>query len=229
MDVDEPRLIPNVLGDVLTPSVVGVDDEGNTVVGRSALELMVTRPERCASVFKRRMGSDWTVKLAGRVFTPEDLSSLVLRSIKRDAEAKLGHAVTGAVITVPAYFNDDQRKATINAGKIAGFKVERILNEPTAAALAYGFRDAHSERILLVFDLGGGTFDVSVVDVMDGAVEVRASSGEGFLGGEDFTRSIAARVLERCGMAFGRTEMESPSTTPLAATNESLFRFVSRA
>lgn len=207
---DGPTLIPNALGDVLTPSVVGVDEDGKILVGRSARELMVTYPERCAAQFKRRMGTDWTTKLAGRKLTPEELSSLVLSTLKQDAEAFLGQPVSHAVITVPAYFNDDQRKATINAGRIAGLHVERILNEPTAAALAYGFRDPAQHRILLVFDLGGGTFDVSIVEVDDGVVEVRASSGEGFLGGEDFTRAMAARVLERCGMVFERVEGNSP-------------------
>jgi molecular chaperone HscC len=210
--IDEagPRLIPNALGDVLTPSVVGVDPEGKVLVGRTARELMVTHPDRCAAQFKRRMGSDWTTRLAGRSYTPEELSALVLRALKQDAEAHLGRPVSRAVITVPAYFNDDQRKATINAGRIAGLKVERILNEPTAAALAYGFRDPGAERVLLVFDLGGGTFDVSVVDVMEGVIEVRASAGEGFLGGEDFTRVMAARLLERGGVAFEQAEAKTP-------------------
>lgn len=210
--IDEagPRLIPNALGDVLTPSVVGIDTDGKIVVGRAAKELMVTHPDRCAAQFKRRMGTDWAVRLSGRTFTPEELSALVLQSLKRDAEAHLGVEVDRAVITVPAYFNNDQRRATINAGRIAGLTVERIVNEPTAAALAYGFRDPGRERVLLVFDLGGGTFDVSVVEVMEGAVEVRASAGEGFLGGEDFTRTVVARVLERCGENFERVEVTAP-------------------
>jgi molecular chaperone HscC len=210
LDGDEPRLIPNALGEVLTPSVVGIDPEGNVVVGQTARELMVTHPDRCAAQFKRRMGSDWVAQLPGRSFTPEELSGLILRSLKQDAEAHLGRPVDRAVITVPAYFNDPQRKATIHAGQIAGLSVERILNEPTAASLAYGHKDPGTERILLIFDLGGGTFDVSVVDVMDGAIEVRASAGEGFLGGEDFTRSMAVRVLDRVGLTFERTEMEAP-------------------
>jgi molecular chaperone HscC len=210
IDGDVPRLIPNALGEVLTPSVVGIDPDGHLVVGRSAAELMVTHPDRCASQFKRKMGSDWVVDLDGRTFTPEELSGLVLRALKQDAEAHLGRPITRAVITVPAYFNDPQRKATIHAGQVAGLTVERILNEPTAAALAYGLKDPGTERILLIFDLGGGTFDVSVVDVMDGAIEVRASAGEGFLGGEDFTRSMAVRVLERVGLAFERAEVQSP-------------------
>jgi molecular chaperone HscC len=208
---DEPRLIPNALGEVLTPSVVGIDLDGQVLVGRAAKELQVTHPDRCAATFKRYMGSDWKANLAGRVFTPEELSSLVLRSLKHDAEAHFGEPISRAVVTVPAYFNDHQRRATLNAGRIAGLSVERIFNEPTAAAVAYGFHDAHhQERRLLIFDLGGGTFDVSVVEVLDSVIEVRASAGEGFLGGEDFTRALAARVLERRGIVFERAEMESP-------------------
>lgn len=207
---DGPKLIPNALGETLTPSVVGIDPDGKLLVGRAARELQVLHPARCAALFKRYMGSDWKTELAGKTFTPEELSSLVLRTLKEDAEAHFGHPVTRAVITVPAYFNDQQRKATIHAGRIAGFKVERIFNEPTAAALAYGFHEAKNEKVLLIFDLGGGTFDVSVVEMFEGTLEVRASSGESFLGGEDFTRSFAARVLELHGTPFERAEMEAP-------------------
>lgn len=207
---DGPRIIPNALGETLTPSVVGIDHDGKLLVGRAAKELQVLEPNRCAALFKRYMGSDWTVTLAGRSFTPEELSSLVLSTIKQDAETFLGQPVERAVITVPAYFNDQQRKATLSAGRIAGLKVERVINEPTAAALAYGFHESHEEKLLLVFDLGGGTFDVSLVELFEGSLEVRASSGESFLGGEDFTRSLAARVLERHGYPYERTELESP-------------------
>src|SRR5580658_723042 len=175
---DGPRVIPNALGSALTPSVVGLDKEQKLLVGAAAKELQVLHPESCASLFKRYMGTDWKTKLGGRTFTPEELSSLVLRSLKEDAEALFGHAVERAVITVPAYFNDQQRKATLHAGRIAGLHVERILNEPTAAALAYGFHEAEEEKILLIFDLGGGTFDVSLVELFAGSLEVRASSGE---------------------------------------------------
>jgi len=205
-----PRLIPNALGEPLTPSVVGLDPQGKLLVGRAAKELQVVHPERCGSLFKRHMGSEWQVTLAGRKFTPEELSSLVLRSLKADAEALFGEPVERAVITVPAYFNDHQRKATINAGRIAGWRVERIFNEPTAAALAYGFHELREDKVLIIFDLGGGTFDVSIVELCEGVLEVRASSGESFLGGEDFTRTLAARVLESCGYQFERTEMEAP-------------------
>jgi molecular chaperone HscC len=207
---DGPRLVPNAVGEVLTPSVVGLDPDGNLLVGRAAKELQVLHPERCAGLFKRHMGSDWTVQLAGRTFKPEELSGLVLRSLKQDAEAHFGEPVERAVITVPAYFNDQQRKATLHAGRIAGLHVERILNEPTAAALAYGFHEARDEKVLLIFDLGGGTFDVSVVELFEGTLEVRASAGESFLGGEDFTRTLAARVLEGQGRPFERTELGAP-------------------
>lgn len=208
---DGPCIIPNALGEALTPSVVGIDPGGKLLVGRAAKDFQVLHPDRCASLFKRHMGSDWTVRLAGRTFTPQQLSSLILRALKEDAEAYFGHAIERAVITVPAYFNDHQRKATLHAGQIAGFQVERIFNEPTAAALAYGYHESREEKTLLIFDLGGGTFDVSVVELFEGAIEVRASSGENFLGGEDFTRSMAARVLEMRGLTFERAELETPA------------------
>jgi molecular chaperone HscC len=207
---DGPRIIPNALGEALTPSVVGLDEDKRLLVGRPAREFQVVRPERCASVFKRFMGTDWTITLAGQKFTPEELSSLMLRALKDDAAAHLGQPVERAVVTVPAYFNDQQRKATLNAGRIAGLKVERIINEPTAAAMAYGFHESREEKTFLIFDLGGGTFDVSLVELFDGVLEVKASSGETFLGGEDFTRTLAARVLELHGLPFERTEMTAP-------------------
>ena len=210
MAADGPRLIPNALGQVLTPSVIGVDPDGALLVGAAAKELRVTRPERCASMFKRYMGSDWTVTLDGREWTPEKLSSQVLQSLRRDAEAFFGSPVDEAVITVPAYFNEHQRKATLQAGELAGFRVRRIINEPTAAAIAYGFHESRQEKVLLVFDLGGGTFDVSIVDLFEGTVEVRASAGDSFLGGEDFTATLAARILESRGLVFERAEAEQP-------------------
>ena len=210
MAADGPRLIPNALGGVLTPSVVGIDEGGKLLVGAPAKELQVLHPERCAALFKRHMGGDWTASLGGRKFTPEELSSLVLAALKADAEAFFGEPVARAVITVPAYFNDRQRKATIAAGRIAGLHVERIFNEPTAAAVAYGFHESRDEKTLLILDLGGGTFDVSVVELFEGTLEVRASSGESILGGEDFTRTLAARVLESRRLSFERTELEAP-------------------
>lgn len=210
MTPDGPRLIPNALGDTLTPSVVGLDGSGALLVGRAAKELSVAHPERCAAAFKRRMGDRWTCTLDGKEFSPEQLSSLVLTALRQDAEAHLGHAVNEAVITVPAYFNEHQRRATIEAGRMAGLKVHRILNEPTAASIAYGFHEAQQEKSLLVVDLGGGTFDVSVVEMYEGTVEVRASSGDSLLGGEDFTAAMAAKVLESQGYVYERAELQDP-------------------
>ncbi|QDU18388.1 Hsp70 family protein [Urbifossiella limnaea] len=207
---DGPTIIPNALGGRLTPSVVGVDEDGKVLVGAAAKELQVLRPDRCAALFKRHMGTDHTHTVGGKSFTPEELSGLVLRSLKADAEAHFGCPVTRAVVTCPAYFNDRQRKATLAAGRIAGLTVERILNEPTAAAVAYGFHEGRTDRTLLIFDLGGGTFDVSVVEIFDGTLEVRASAGETSLGGEDFTRTMAARVLEGLGQSFERAEAVTP-------------------
>jgi len=210
MTDDGPKLIPNALGETLTPSVVGLDDKDTLLVGRAARELQVVSPERCASIFKRHMGTEWSVKLCGRKFSPEELSSLVLQSLKDDAAAFLKQPIERAVITVPAYFNEHQRKATMNAGRIAGLKVERIFNEPTAAAVAYGFHEMKDDKTIVVLDLGGGTFDVSVVELFEGVLEVRASSGENFLGGEDFTRVMAAKILQQQGLIFERAEHESP-------------------
>jgi molecular chaperone HscC len=210
MTPDGPRLIPNALGELLTPSVVGIDLQGEVLVGQAAKDLQVTHPDRCASAFKRQMGADWRVRLANHEFTPEKLSSLVLQSLKRDAEAFFGQPVDQAVITVPAYFNEHQRKATIQAGRIAGLQVRRILNEPTAAAIAYGFHESKQDKLILVVDLGGGTFDVSLVEMFEGTVEVRSSCGDSFLGGEDFTAALAARVLQSQGLVFEKVEMASP-------------------
>ena len=210
MDRGGPQLIPNALGETLTPSVIGIDVGGEVLVGREAKEFQVLHPERCAALFKRQMGSDWKVTIDRRKYTPEDLSALVLRALQEDAEAFLGESVEQAVITVPAYFNDNQRTATLRAGQAAGLKVERILNEPTAAAIAYGLHEADQEKVVVVFDLGGGTFDISVVELFEGTVEVRASSGDCFLGGEDFTRIMAARVMQQRGETFERAEMEAP-------------------
>ena len=182
----EAKLIPNSHGHNLTPSAVGLDDNGDLLVGLVARERQSTHPGLTATAFKRYMGSTRATRLGAKVFSPEELSSLVLASLKRDAEAFLGEAVTEAVITVPAYFNDKQRKATRRAGELAGLKVERLLNEPTAAALAYGIHLLDDESQFLVFDLGGGTFDVSVLEIFEGVIEVRASTGDARLGGEDF-------------------------------------------
>jgi molecular chaperone HscC len=184
------RLIPNGLGEVLTPSCVSVDEDGSILVGRAARERLQTHPDRTAAAFKRHMGSDTRIRLGKRDFRAEELSALVLRALKEDAEADLGEPVSEAIITVPAYFSDAQRKATRAAGELAGLRVDRLINEPSAAALAYGIHQRDSETRFLVFDLGGGTFDVSVLDLFEGVMEVRASAGDNFLGGEDFLSAI---------------------------------------
>jgi molecular chaperone HscC len=192
-----PRLIPNSLGEVLTPSCVSVDEDGTILVGRAARERLQTHPQLTASVFKRYMGSDKLIRLGKREFRAEELSALILRSLKEDAEAFLGQPVTEAIITVPAYFSDAQRKATRAAGQLAGLKVERLLNEPTAAALAYGIHQRDAETRFLVFDLGGGTFDVSVLDLFEGVMEVRASAGDNMLGGEDFVLCLVDHFFQQ--------------------------------
>ncbi|MYM87726.1 Hsp70 family protein [Rugamonas sp. FT82W] len=195
------RLIPNSLGEVLTPSCVSVDDDGSILVGRAARERLQTHPRLSAAAFKRHMGSDQQIALGQRGFRAEELSALILRALKADAEAALGRPVTEAIITVPAYFSDAQRKATRAAGQLAGLKVERLLNEPTAAALAYGIHLRDSESKFLVFDLGGGTFDVSVLDLFDNVMEVRASAGDNYLGGEDFVACVIERFFEHNKMS----------------------------
>ena len=187
---DGPKIIPNRLGENLTPSVVSIDEEGNVFVGRTAKERKQLYPESCAATFKRNMGSDRKYELSGKEYTAEELSSFILRSLKEDAEEYLGEAVEEAVISVPAYFNDMRRKATKRAGELAGLKVERIISEPTAAAIAYGLYNDDKPAKNLVFDLGGGTLDVSILDYFPPILEVRAVAGDNFLGGEDFTKVI---------------------------------------
>ena len=184
---DHPIIIPNIFGEHLTPSVVSVDENGEVFVGRIAQERLLTHPEQTASVFKRSIGSKKAYKLGSKIFTPEELSAVVIRKLKEDAEEFLGEKVDEAVISVPAYFNDTQRRATKTAGELAGLKVERIVNEPTAAAVAYGLHDQQDYTKYLVFDLGGGTFDVSILEKYNNIMEVRAVAGDNFLGGEDFT------------------------------------------
>jgi molecular chaperone HscC len=205
-----PILIRNSLQEVLTPSIVALNDAGQTVVGKIAREIQVVHPERCASVFKRYMGSEREITLGKQKFSAISLSALVLNSLKMDAEAALGHKVEEAVITVPAYFNDHARKATIEAGQLAGLKVHRILNEPTAAAIAYGIHEAQVDTTAIVIDLGGGTFDVSVIERFEGVLEIRSSSGESFLGGEDFTNALIKLVLDSQKLLYEKTEFESP-------------------
>lgn len=194
---DGPKIIPNRLGKNLTPSVVSIDENDQIYVGDLAVERNLLYPESAAAVFKRDMGSKKEYKLLDKKFTAEELSSFVLRSLKEDAEAFLGEEVTEAVISVPAYFNDARRKATKRAGELAGFKVERIISEPTAAAIAYGLYNEGNQSKFLVFDLGGGTFDVSILERFDTILEVRAVAGDNYLGGEDFTAVIEDMFYEK--------------------------------
>lgn len=221
-----PKLIPNALGEVLTPSCVSLDEDGTLLVGKAARERLQSHPQLSASVFKRHMGSDRQVRLGKHAFRAEDLSAMVLKSLKEDAEAYLQAAVTEAIITVPAYFSDAQRKATRAAAQIAGLKADRLLNEPTAAALAYGIHKRGQESKFLVFDLGGGTFDVSVLDLFEGVMEVRASAGDNFLGGEDFAQLIADHCFQEAGFP-ARLKKDAGFMQRLMAAAESMKRGLS--
>ncbi len=193
---DGPKIIPNRLGKHLTPSVVSIDENDQIYVGESAVERGLLYPDSTASVFKRDMGSKKQFRLLKKTFLAEELSSLVLRALKEDAEVYLGEPVTEAVISVPAYFNDARRRATKRAGELAGLTVERIISEPTAAAVAYGLYQNTKQARFLVFDLGGGTFDVSILELYDKILEVRAVAGDNFLGGEDFTSVLETMFFE---------------------------------
>jgi molecular chaperone HscC len=193
-----PQLVANALGSFITPSVVGLDDNGQVLVGEVARERLQTHPQLTTALFKRYMGSAHEVRLGKRNFRPEELSALVLKSLKADVERAFGEPVSEAVISVPAYFSDAQRKATRVAGELAGLKVDKLINEPTAAALAYGVHQK-DETTFLVFDLGGGTFDVSILERFEGVMEVRASSGDNFLGGEDLDDALVKSFIERQG------------------------------
>jgi len=186
-DEDKPVVIPNVFGEYLTPSVVSVDENGEVFVGKIAKERLLTHPTLTVSVFKRSIGSKKQFQLGKKTFTPEELSAVVIRKLKEDAEEFLGKDVVEAVISVPAYFNDAQRRATKTAGELAGLHVERIVNEPTAAAVAYGLHEKKDYTKFLVFDLGGGTFDISILEKYNNIMEVRAVAGDNYLGGEEFT------------------------------------------
>lgn len=201
---DGPALVPNVLGEFLTPSAVALGAGDQILVGQAAKDLLVSDPMRSTARFKRYMGTGHVTELGGKTFRAEELSALVLKSLKADAETFLGCRVDEAVISVPAYFNDIQRKATIAAAELAGLTVKRLLNEPTAAALAYGLHDKEGEGTFLVVDLGGGTFDVSIMEMFSGVMEVRASAGDAFLGGEDFTDVLVELLAQELGTATAK-------------------------
>lgn len=206
----QPKLIPNAHGQYLTPSVVGALKDDRIIVGQPAKEFAIQHPERCADCFKRNMGTDHRVEIGPYALTSPELSSIVLKSLKEDAENFLGVKVFEAVITVPAYFNDNQRKATKIAAEIAKLKVARIVNEPTAAALTYGFHESEADKKLLVFDLGGGTFDVTLMEIFEGSLEILATAGENFLGGEDFTTKLASHMLSGLGQHLEIAELHTP-------------------
>ncbi|MBO4522667.1 MAG: molecular chaperone DnaK, partial [Methanomicrobium sp.] len=195
MEGGKPVVIPNAEGGRTTPSVVAFSKEGERLIGNVAKRQAVTNPERTIISIKRKMGTSETVEIDGKKFTPQEISAMILQKLKVDAEAYLGEEIKKAVITVPAYFNDAQRNATKDAGKIAGLEVMRIINEPTASALAYGI-DKEEDKTVLVFDLGGGTFDVSILTLGDGVFEVQATAGDNHLGGDDFDKTITDYIVE---------------------------------
>ena len=195
MEGGEATVIPNAEGHRTTPSVVAFSKTGERMVGQVAKRQAVTNPDRTISSIKREMGSDYKVEIDGKKYTPQEISAMILQKLKADAEAYLGEPVTEAVITVPAYFTDAQRQATKDAGKIAGLNVQRIINEPTAAALAYGI-DKEAEQKIMVYDLGGGTFDVSILDISSGVIEVLATAGNNHLGGDDFDQCITNYLVQ---------------------------------
>ena len=202
MEGGEAVVIPNPEGDRTTPSVVAFKDGGERLVGKVAKRQAVTNPERTISSIKRQMGTDHRVTVEGKSYTPQEISAMILQKMKNDAEAYLGEPVSEAVITVPAYFTDAQRQATKDAGRIAGLEVKRIINEPTAAALAYGLgKDA--DQLIMVYDLGGGTFDVSIIEMGDGVQEVKATAGNNHLGGDDFDERLVNYLVEEFRKANG--------------------------
>jgi len=213
-------LIPNALGQVLTPSCVSIGETGDVLVGQAARDRLATHPLRTVASFKRAMGTTKTFDLGRHSFRPEELSAMVLRALKADAETYLGEAVREAIITVPAYFNDLQRKATQSAGAIAGLDVLRLLTEPTAAALAYGVLESDREQSILVVDIGGGTFDVSLLQSFEGVMEVRATAGDIFLGGDDFVDVIVNGFMEAVGAKAGLPPVSSAAAIHGALRHE---------
>ena len=208
----EPKVIPNPEGARTTPSVVAFSKTGERMVGQVAKRQSITNPDRTVISIKRHMGSAYKVSIDDKIYTPQEISAMVLQKLKADAEAFLGESVSEAVITVPAYFSDAQRQATKDAGKIAGLDVKRIINEPTAAALAYGMdKETDKDQTIMVFDLGGGTFDVSILEISDGVFEVLATNGDTKLGGDDFDQRVidwmADKFLQENGVDLRNDKM----------------------
>src|SRR6188768_1430059 len=203
LEAGEPAVIPNAEGARTTPSVVGFSKAGEVLVGEVAKRQAITNPDRTIRSVKRHMGTNWKINIDGKDYTSQEISARTLMKLKRDAEAYLGDTVTQAVITVPAYFDDAQRTATKEAGTIAGLEVLRIINEPTAAALAYGLDKSAEDEKVLVFDLGGGTFDVSVLEIGDGVFEVKSTHGDTHLGGDDWDQRIIDWLVGQFRAAHG--------------------------
>ena len=195
MENGKAMIIPNGEGNKTTPSVVAFNQDGKRLVGENAKRQAVTNPGNTISSIKREMGTSYRKTINGKAYSPQEISAMVLQKLKIDAEAYLQEKVTEAVITVPAYFNDAQRQATKDAGRIAGLEVKRIINEPTAAALAYGLENSYGQKVM-VFDLGGGTFDVSIIEIGNGVIEVLSTSGDNHLGGDDFNDCVAKYIVE---------------------------------
>ncbi len=214
----EPIVIANAEGNRTTPSVVAFAKNGEVLVGEQAKRQAITNPDRTIRSVKRHMGEDWSIDIDGKTFTSQEISARILQKLKADAEAYLGEPVTKAVITVPAYFGDAQRQATKEAGQIAGLEVERIVNEPTAAALAYGL-DKKGEETILVFDLGGGTFDVSVLEIGEGVFEVKSTAGDTHLGGDDWDEKVIEWLVDgfkaENGVDLSKDPMAPPASRKL--------------
>jgi len=192
-----PVIIPNEKGERTTPSVIAFTESGERLVGSAARRQAAVNPERTVASIKRHMGTDWRKNLGGKMYSPQEISAMILRKLREDAQNYLGETITDAVITVPAYFNDIQRQATKDAGRIAGLNVLRIINEPTSAALAYGLNNGAAQKIM-VYDLGGGTFDVSIIEIGDSVIEVLATAGDNHLGGDDFDERIVNHLVAEC-------------------------------
>src|SRR6058998_878803 len=205
LEAGEPVVVPNAEGSRTTPSVVGFSKTGEILVGEVAKRQAITNPDRTVRSVKRQMGQkDWSVDIDGKKWTPQEISAQILGKLKRDAEAYLGDTVTQAVITVPAYFDDSQRQATKEAGQIAGLEVLRIINEPTAASLAYGLdKEGTEDHTVLVFDLGGGTFDVSVLEIGEGVFEVKSTHGDTNLGGDDWDQRVMDWLVTEFKNGYG--------------------------
>src|SRR5262249_30403066 len=203
LEAGEPVVIPNAEGSRTTPSVVAFSKTGEVLVGEVAKRQAITNPDRTVRSVKRHMGTSWTIDIDGKKYTSQEISARTLMKLKRDAESYLGDTVNQAVVTVPAYFDDAQRTATKEAGQIAGLEVLRIINEPTAAALAYGLDKEGADQTILVFDLGGGTFDVSVLEIGDGVFEVKATHGDTHLGGDDWDQRVIDWLVDTFKAAHG--------------------------